>query len=680
MTKIYSMLGAGMLAVCASAFAFNQIQAEPVSKVAYAAEGSVTISPANTETYAELPESFEITFADAESLKAASVIAGNPVRITNPAGATAQGTGKYNGNVMTVNYSKDFDRTIEGEYTVELLANKITLTAADGSTSKNEAASWKFTVGDAADNSGITLTPSTKEEYEALPTTLTFTFEGATSLKSAGILAGNPILITAPDGTTKQQIAGKYADNVMTITVPATFDGEQNGEYTVQLKKNTVSITWPDGTTTKNDEVIYKYTVANGSGDVDNTVKYDLAISDFTPKLNNGLDISMKTLETLQIIINAGDVKPTENATVTITGPGYSAAAGLVFSMGNATNTWLKAKFPDPEYNGEYTLKIAKESMGTPAWFENPETGRTNDEIVYKFNVYNGKDYVEKGVETTMLIVYTPGMGAKVEVLDKVTLKFEEKVYFDEEATVKAGIMTNFQALGYSDFGTATFKRISDTELEVVFENEIAQKGQYSLTIPEGFFWNEEHENNAEAGIINPAQQPYWIYMPVTPTVEVTSTVPANNTKLSGFAAGETFVVNTDNDADVAYMTLTITEFVSDSESDANTPTAGKVLVNNAKTTEKTADGAICWKATEEISFKEGYYYDIEYALFNSEDVELGGGITTIDGGATVGIEEVSINGGENTIYTIQGIRVDSKISELPAGLYIINGKKVMVK
>ena len=47
----------------------------------------------------------------------------------------------------------------------------------------------------------------------------------------------------------------------------------------------------------------------------------------------------------------------------------------------------------------------------------------------------------------------------------------------------------------------------------------------------------------------------------------------------------------------------------------------------------------------------------------------------------TSGIASINAdNNGEKTVYNLQGIRVNGDYNTLPAGLYIVNGKKVLKK
>jgi spore germination protein GerM len=61
---------------------------------------------------------------------------------------------------------------------------------------------------------------------------------------------------------------------------------------------------------------------------------------------------------------------------------------------------------------------------------------------------------------------------------------------------------------------------------------------------------------------------------------------------------------------------------------------------------------------------------------------------TTINAATTIaltattnGIEEIGVdNNAETIIYNLQGIRINSQIENLPAGFYIVNGKKIIIK
>ena len=73
------------------------------------------------------------------------------------------------------------------------------------------------------------------------------------------------------------------------------------------------------------------------------------------------------------------------------------------------------------------------------------------------------------------------------------------------------------------------------------------------------------------------------------------------------------------------------------------------------------------------IGAKDSYWLNYDWYKFNN--------IKEID---TSGISQVETNNGTTNgkaiIYTLDGRRVETEVQNLPAGIYIINGKKVMVE
>lgn len=530
----------------------------------------------------------------------------------------------------------------------------------------------------AAQDYTVAISPDPTETYEALPRNFVIEFDGPTSI-AKNVLVGNPLLIIAPDGTTKQQVPiTTLSEKSATFNVPAAFEGVKSGTYTVELRVGGVKLVWADGTKTNCTSQTWTYTVDNGTGDggdEDDSVKYDIEISGLQPKLNP-IDIANKTLETLQIIVNCPDVRPVDGAMVTIEGPGYSCTASLLYSMGvGGTSTWLKASFNEPEYNGNYTLTIPGESMGNPAWFEDHEKGRTNDEIVYEFEVIGGKDPSEITKDTSLGITYSPALNTKLSEIEEITMTFSEDVLFDENVTVKAYCINDFSAIAYQPYGTASFERLAPNKVKVIFENGLNNKGSYKLNIPEATFYTAEFTEDPLKGKCNAEQNPIWMLLPPSATpVDVESTVPASNSKVSHFPVGYQVIVNTSDNEAVASMSFTLTQYESD-----NDTAAPKTLLTE-ETTEKNDEGAICWTSKEEVIFAKKYYYELSYTLMNADDDTIADGMIEFDGDDYVGLNELIEQGTENVIFSIQGIRINNSADHLPAGLYIINGKKVAVK
>ena len=43
-------------------------------------------------------------------------------------------------------------------------------------------------------------------------------------------------------------------------------------------------------------------------------------------------------------------------------------------------------------------------------------------------------------------------------------------------------------------------------------------------------------------------------------------------------------------------------------------------------------------------------------------------------------IEGVSTDKAESVVYTLEGLKLNKKVAELPKGVYIVNGKKVVIR
>lgn len=531
----------------------------------------------------------------------------------------------------------------------------------------------------AASEVTVTLSPDPNVQYETLPTSFTMTFNGVDKVEKSSPIASNQIKFIAPSGDA-QQITGTISGNVVTYNMPANpnIELDESGVYKCELVADKFKWTDEDNNVVKNQAQQWEYNVTGngGGGDIDNTVKYDLTAS-FNPQLQPVFNLEEERFETLQVIINAGEVNAKEDALVTITGPGYYVTSHLSFAMGTKTVTWLRADFVSgPVYNGKYTLTIPKGSFGTPSWFEDPETGRANDDIIIEFEVIGGIPASEMTADTSLGTTYNPSINTKVKNLRKVTITFSEPVVFDETATVNVGQLPDLSNEKYDEYGTASFERISDNEVKVVFEKNVNIFGQYIMYIPAGFFHTPDFDPTNGTGKCTPAQNPSWIVVPDAVYVEVVSTVPENESVLKELPTGYDIIVYTSNDEEVKSMTFSLLEFKMNDE--AELPVT---ILDNITTKEKNAEKAIIWKNTgEPIILREGYYYEIQYNLYNADGIDIADGIISVNGQSKTGIDEITLDNTGEEIYNLNGFRMNKSGEKLPAGIYIVNGKKVVIR
>lgn len=530
----------------------------------------------------------------------------------------------------------------------------------------------------AQQTANITLSPA-PGDYETLPTEFVVTVEGPASI-SKNVLGGNPMLITAPTGET-QQLTGTYDGNTITckISATSTLPLDAQGAYTVAIRKDAIKYNWEDGSSTKSVLTEFTYNVAGTGGetpDEPQDVVYDIQMIKTTPSLTP-LDIQNKTIETLQLYFDKGDLELAEDAMVTISGPNYRQSAPLLFNMKTETTTCFKAFFEDPEYSGTYTLTIPEGVLGDKEWIADHQYGHANAAVNYEFTVEGGKDPSQITQDLTFNPISTPSIAAKVSNLDKVTLLFESTPYWNEETELEVGYKGDLQALQYSSFTTATIEKGNENEVVLVFAKPAANNGEYAITIPEGTFWNEEHEKDENAGSLNGEMNLHWMFVAAKPEVNVTGHTPATDAKVEAFLQAENaIIINTDNNDAVAALEFTVVAY-----SLVDDTAAPETIIETTTSTDKTDDGALCWvnNTGADINLSEENFYEVSYSLLDSDGEVLADGLFEFYGAYTSGINSIGAEKNVNIVYNIQGIRVNSDTNYLPAGLYIINGKKTLI-
>ncbi|MDE6805467.1 MAG: hypothetical protein K2J05_01535, partial [Muribaculaceae bacterium] len=94
----------------------------------------------------------------------------------------------------------------------------------------------------AQETASVTISPA-PGEYDLLPSEFVITIDGPSKI-AKNVVGGNPLLITSPSGVA-QQLSGTYSENTVTCTLPvtSTFPLDENGEYTVAVRKNAITYT-----------------------------------------------------------------------------------------------------------------------------------------------------------------------------------------------------------------------------------------------------------------------------------------------------------------------------------------------------------------------------------------------------------------------------------------------------
>ena len=104
-------------------------------------------------------------------------------------------------------------------------------------------------------------------------------------------------------------------------------------------------------------------------------------------------------------------------------------------------------------------------------------------------------------------------------------------------------------------------------------------------------------------------------------------------------------------------------------------------VLAETKSATKNAEGNICWlNESETMRFDPGYYFTVNYTLYNADDEELTSGSFDFYGNANTGIDSVDGDGIAPEVFDLMGISAGKNLENLPAGIYIVNGKKIVKK
>lgn len=482
-------------------------------------------------------------------------------------------------------------------------------------------------------NPKATFNPSLDSQLTEFPESFTITFEadGLTEVKGHW-LSGNPVYVIEPGKTAMTQCPATYSGTTVTIRTNPSINRNLTGEYIVQLigGEQTRFFFGTDVYTALPQEFRYKVVAPGsdpGTGDEDNI--FNIKMTAFQPRTSYAdptVDVSQKTFKTVQMTFDAGHLMPVEGAMLRLKGPGYNQLSTIqfnAFGLNPDAATIMKAGMgADPKYNGEYTLTIPQGVIGDAAYLADPETGHANMAIEYKFNIIGGKDMTANDLDTSLGIMPSIPMGSEVNSFDDLTFKFEEKVYFNPSTKITVKRMTDLQATSYSNYGTASLTRVSDTEVKLTVDptpTATANLHDYLFIVPEATFWNEEYETNKPKGLVNGACEFNWYLIKEVTTVEVTDHSPATNAYVDGFKTGEGITFNTSDDSLVEKLVLTLTKYENDNDMDTGT----KVL-NAVESTDKTEDGAPCWlNKGEFMPLDKGYWYEVSATFFNETGDEI---------------------------------------------------------
>lgn len=296
-----------------------------------------------------------------------------------------------------------------------------------------------------------------------------------------------------------------------------------------------------------------------------------------------------------------------------------------------------------------------------------------NKETVVNFNVGNGQLKVE-----FMPASVTPENGTSVTSLKEIRLHMPATFSINE---AEPQIVTVTDRTTGQQVATGTIARDEEDEfmtIKVTLDKEITKEGVYMVVIPEGAFGDDEYGVDYTTGNCNP-KLIYTYAVESEGSSDITVT-PADGEKLAelsvirfegpvGFDYMGTITVKNQDGEVVA--TVSGSEVVA--EYDPENPFGDPLYMEITLPEPITASGVYT------VEVPEGFFY-VGNNADNAPAMTL-----TYQVGNGDGISQVQAEEGKVTVYTVSGRLVyrnaePAVIKNLHKGIYIINGRKCVVK
>lgn len=415
----------------------------------------------------------------------------------------------------------------------------------------------------------------------------------------------------------------------------------------------------------------------------------DVELKNVSPKAGE-LDIELRSLEQITLTFNMV-VNVREGAVAYLLTPeGKELTSPIV--RNEYLPTTCRLNFPDINYfNGDYTLTIKRWSVGDDEWLADYEQGHTNSDINVKWTVTNG---LQPGAEYDIRPV-------SILPANNAVFTYPAKPLTAIQITMPGGTIMNprFEAhlsnveTRYAN--TLTFVA-EDKGKNVVYTAEVSPppsiRGDYTLVFPAGMFGDEEYIRESK-GHASPELMYQYSIEPSDPDATgdeetVSYTLQPSGMKLEAdgndytltWRWGSGTLVN--SEALAQWRILDGKGYAVDgvnfSFSDTEDPAAGIRFTAALQPEEQyilLVPGAMFYDKT--FADSEG--------LLGTANPQLRYDFVPTDITSGVAASEADATPAKRTVYTAQGIRLhedatDAQIRALAPGLYIIAGKKVMVK
>lgn len=456
--------------------------------------------------------------------------------------------------------------------------------------------------------------------------------DGVTVTNCAGVSYGidgeDPTYITLNKGVAEP---GTY-----TLVIPAEtfceYENSMDGENTNPLIEATYIIE-------AKENLMEAY---------ETTPAADAKVSSFA-----GFSITFPKAESITVCGNSSSIIVTDEQGATM------ASCDEAVITGNKAELTLS---PDAKADGKYTLVI-------PAGTFTDGTDQ-NAEIRLCFNV-------ELPFNPMSAYSISPESGSTLRGITSVKLTFGYSQKIEIKGSAAEVSVKNADDLTVTSGGTCTV--YNDNMGYIVLDQLVSEPGTYTVEIPAGFF------ADIESGSSSPAISATYKVVEATPVTNSMTTYTIEPTLNQTVSEIEDIVLCFPQPADgiecgimgsnaPAYATLKCNDVIYRAIS-IKAGLDGDYKYGVIKFPKITEEG------TYDLWIANDIFYDYEAAETDESAPYIGNpeirGTYIVDQNA--GVESVAVDAEPSfTVYDIMGRRVNAQINELPRGLYIINGKKVM--
>lgn len=629
-----------------------------------------TVTP--TQGTVEELETIVVTFPNADDLE----IQNRDGITVNYNGVDVRKSVTYSGNKLTIKLTEK--ATVAG--TVEVLIPAESITAygdpdEEGSFSKEVDLDQDITLSYTIEGSAVTpavsfedwtVTPAAGEVKEL--SKIEFTFPNAAELD---IVTADDITVTL--GETVLESTASYTGNKLTVTLATAQTA--GGEYKVTIAADAISAYGGE-----DEEGSYtEYLDLPEAIEVTYTIKevlpvvYDITVTKILPAVGE-LDFNERDLENLTLTFSQ-PISVKEGAEATLThASGKVLTAPLVKSIYSLYQVSLN--FKAATLNGEWTLNVPEGVVGDEEWINNPEIGHANAAYTAVYTFINGTSTATYDLTMTV----DPATGSTINCADNKKPAFTLTLPAGTQYANKAIYLGN-TVLRYN-FPVDVKAGANDGEFVLTASQDLAYNGEYQLTIPVGAFGDADfiagNEGHANAAVVY--------------TYKATGLEDLGGEEVDLQA----YTVTPDEDeeqTELSEIVLTFAESYPGKNEEARASVqlsdSEDEIVENTELSAATEGHKLTVKLTPAVSENGEYTLYIPmgvYYLYTTEakdDAEpemMQAATLTFTVKDGVGVSEVQKTAIEvESVYSISGVKLSNDVDALPAGLYIVNGKKTLI-